>query len=523
MKKLEIPPKKIIIILVILNIIVLLAIVAVIYYNTLQKRQFNYSLNKCDLNIFRDAYDAAETILVNILPYAAAKSDYLRILKRANLIADKTGKYQNFVFISEKAFNKFKKNEAIFTLYIYSLIKNSDFTKAVSMVDNNKKLIMPESLSYVIYAMKYKQSKNPDILPLIKNNDVRKILEGNPDLTIYEQLYSKSEKPAVLNNYLLSVLLAGDYKKASDILDQSKYKYEIDNELSGLIFYDNKNFFKARDLFYKSYERKDKEIVDIGILMLLADTFIQTDSYKEAYDLYDIIIFNDKNFSWIPYVNKDWINMVLGKKSSHIEEALNIFHNEKELAFLSILKNQHYETKDTKKNQDKYISEFWEYYAENNMTDEFKIFFVKELYRMGRFDEISLFTKKLDNQDKEWALFFNALTSFSKKEYDNALILFQKYYEITGSWRGIYNIGIIQLLNSKYEYAANYFSNIINSALKNNIYINDNDLADIYLMLSLSLTMNGDYSKGEFYINKALLIGNNSIIAIYLQNYYKSK
>jgi len=522
MKKLNIWSKNTIILLIILNLIVLSGIVALIYHNTVQKKHFNLSLNRCDLNISRDAYDTAETILQNIFPYAVSKSDYMRILKRADIIADKTDNYQNFTLFSERAFNKFKKDSDFFSIYIYSLIKNSNFTKAISLIDNNK-LAIPETLSYVIYAIKYKYDKNQDILLLIKNDDIRNIIKGDTDLALYEQMYNKFEKPLVLNNYLLSILLTGDYKKAAAVLDKSIYRNQIDNELSGLIYYDNKNFSKARDQFYKLYERVEKEIADAGILMLLADTLIQTGSYKEAYNIYDIIILNDKNFSWIPYVNKDWINMVSGEKTFNTEEALNIFKNEKELAFLSLLKNQHYDIREPRRNQDKYIAEFWDYYLENSMTDEFKIFFLKELYRMGRFDEIFLFTEKRDNIDKEWAIFFNALTFFTKKEYNNALISFQQYFDLKGDWQGLYNVGIIHLLNLNYEYASNYFEVIINKFLKNDIFINNDDLTDIYLMLSLSLTMDGEYKKGEFYLNKTLETGSSSILSLYLQNYYKSK
>ena len=515
--------KKTIVMLVILNLIVLSAIVAVIYHNTVQKKQFNYLLRTCDLNISRDAYETAETILQNLIPYAVSRLDYMKILKRAYIIADKTDNYQNFTLFSEKAFNKFKKDQIIFSIYIYSLIENSDFTKAIKVIDANNKMSIPETLSNVIYAIKYKHDKNLDILLLIKNDDIREIIQGNTDSTLYEQLYNKSGKPLVLTNYLLSILLKGDYKKAVSVLDKSIYKNQIDNELSGLIYYDNKEFYKARDQFYKLFERTEKEIADAGILMLLADTLIQTDNLKEAYALYDIVIHNDEKFSWIPYINKDWINMVSGEKSFFTEEALDIFQNEKELTFLYILKNQHYDVKEARRNQDKYISEFWDYYIENTMTDEFKIFFLKELYRMGRLDEIFLFTEKKDNIDKEWAVFFNALTFFSKKDYNNALTLFQKYYDLTNSWQGLYNVGIAYFLNLNYEYASNYFEVIAAKYLKNDITLNNDNLTDVYLMLSLSLTMNGDYKKGEYYLNKTLETGSSSIITTYLQKYYKTK
>ncbi|MCL2704923.1 MAG: hypothetical protein FWE72_01805 [Spirochaetaceae bacterium] len=507
-----------IILLIILNIIVLSAIAVLIYQNTVQKKQFNYSLSMCDLNISRGAYETAETILQNLLPFAVSKSDHIKILKRSDIIADKTDNYQKIILFSEKAFNKFNKDEELFSIHIYFLIKNRNFTKAISLIDNNK-LRIPESLSNVIYAIKYKQDKNQDILLLIKNKDIKNIIEGNTELALYEQMYNKSQKPVVLNNYLLSILLTGDYKKAAAVLDKNIYKNQIDNELSGLVFYDNKDYQIARDIFYKLYQRMEKEIVDAGIIMLLADTLIHTGSYKEAYDLYDIIILNDSKCSWIPYVNKDWINMVSGEKSFYTEEAIDLFKNEKELTFLFILKNQHYDIKEARRNQDKYIAEFWDYYIENSMTDEFKIFFLKELYRMGRLDEIFLFTEKRDNVDKEWSLFFNAIALFSKKEYTNALVFFQQYYDLTNSWQGLYNIGIIHLLNLNYEYASNYFELI----LKNDLNINNYDLTDIYLMLSLSLTMDGEYKKGEFYLNKTLETGSSSIISSYLQNYYKSK
>ena len=526
MKKFDIRSKKFIIILIVLNLIVLSLIIAVLNHNTAQRKQFNELIALCDLNISRNAYDTAESILQEILPFAVSRSQFLRILKRANMIAEITEDYQNLMLFSERAFKKFKNDRSILSIYIYSLIKNSNFTRAVTLIDNlideNKKLVIPESLAYVLYAIKYKHDRDPNILQLIKNNDVRSIIEGSTDSKLYEQVYNISEAPIVLNNYLLSILLTGDYRKAASVLDNSRYKNQIYSELAGLIYYDNKNFYKAKEQFYKLFDIREEEITDLGIVMLLADALMHTDNYQEAYNLYDIIISNNERFSWIPYVNKDWINMVSGNRSFFIEEALDIFQGARKLAFLSILKNQHYEI-DTVRNQDRYISEFWQFFAEESMTDEFKIFFVRELYRMGRFDEINIFTGKIDNIDREWAVFFNALTFFSRRENSNALQLFHKYYNITNDWRALYNMGIIELLNLNYETSANYFEIIVNKFIKNNVEMTSYDLYDIYLMLSFSLTMIKDYTKGRFYLNKTFETGHSSIVSLFLQNYYKTR
>ncbi|MCL2295035.1 MAG: tetratricopeptide repeat protein [Spirochaetes bacterium] len=524
LKKPNIWSKNTVIILIILNLIVFSSIVALIVHNTTQRRQFNQLLALCDINIARNAYDTAETTLRNALPFALTKMDYMRILKRANFIAKRTGNYQSFVFFSERAFNRFRRDEDIFTLHVYSLLKNGNFSRVFALITNNRRMTIPESFSYVIYAIKYKYTRNRDILYLIENDNIRSIIKGNMDMALYEQLYNLSGKPVVLNNYLLSILLTGDYKKALAVLENSVYKNQIDNELAGLIFYDNKNFSRARDFFYKLYKReREREIRDTGILLLLADTLIQTGSYNEAYELYAAIISNDRNFSWIPYVNKDWINMVTGARSFYTEAALNIFQNERELAFLSLLKDQHYGSMEARRNQSRYIAEFWEFFAEGSMTEEFKIFFLRELYRMGRFTEIFLFTSRLDNIDRPWAIFFNALAYFSQREYDNALILFHQYYNLTGNWQGLYNIGIIEFLKLNFRQAATFFEAIVNKSLRNNVHINNDDLADVYLMLSLALTMNRNYRQGEFFLNRALEIGRSSIISFFLQNYYRSR
>ncbi|MCL2791947.1 MAG: hypothetical protein FWD87_02550 [Spirochaetaceae bacterium] len=523
-KKTNIWSKRNIIILAVLNLIVLSLIIVALFHNTAQRRQFNDLLRQCDLNISRNAYDTAETILQNILPYAVSKRDYMRILKRANIIADRTDNYQNLMLFSERAHNRFRRDRDILTIYVYSLIKNRNFARIINLIDSNRTLAIPESFIYVMHAIKYKQDSDQDSLRAIKNDDIRNIIKGSTDLTLYEQMYNRSGKPVVLTNYLLTILLTGDYKKAASVLDNSIYRNQINTELSGLIYYDNQEFRKAKDLFDRLFIREETEITDPGLIMLLADTLIHTGNYQDAYDLYNIVISSHERFSWVPYVNKDWINMVSGKRTFYTEEAINIFQNERKLPFLAILKNQPYETiGETTRNQDRYIAEFWEYFAEDNMTEEFKIFFLRELFRMGRFNDVFIFTGKRNNIDREWAIFFNALTSFSTKDHDNALQLFHRYYSLAGDWRGLYNMGIIELLSQNHQYAANYFEIIVNRYVRNGADISSEDLGDIFLMLSFSLTMTGDRRRGQFFLNRTMETGHSSILSQFLQNYYRTR
>ena len=84
-------------------------------------------------------------------------------------------------------------------------------------------------------------------------------------------------------------------------------------------------------------------------------------------------------------------------------------------------------------------------------------------------------------------------------------------------------MGLIELVNQNYQYAANYFEIIVNRYVGNGIDISSDDLGDIFLMLSFSLTMAGDLRRGQFFLNRTMETGHSSILSQFLQNYYRTR
>ncbi len=521
-----------------MNIIVLLIIMSLIYVNTVRKKEFNLLINKCDINISRNALDSAETILKQIIPFASTRNDYKRIIKRSFILSNKTGESDFFLNASERAFNEYQNDNDLLSIYLHALLQMQRYEDAFTVMENNSKREIPESLSTAIYSSIYKKTRNPDILENIDNKEIVSLLKGANDSDLYEKLYQKSGKPIVLNNYLLSLLSDGYYGKSSEILRNSIYADDNSRELSALVYYDNKEYAKSGYILSDIYEKRDADVTDTGILMLLADTYIYTDEYGKAEEIYKIVIFKEKNFSWIPYVNTDWINLRKNEVSFNTEEAMKLFPLEKELVFLSILKNDYINilnsndnavsaeySQDYRKNQDGYIYEFWNYFNESKMTEEFEIFFAKELYRMKRFNDLSILINKKSNSGKNWALFFSAVTGFSEKNYTDSLQNFTKYHEQTGKWQALFNMGIIYLINNDYNNAIESFTDILKypAGTKYAEIISEDDLSDIFLMIALSYLYTDNLRESELFLDKAVKAGNRSLTAIYMQNYYKSK
>ncbi|MCP5514357.1 MAG: hypothetical protein H7A26_02710 [Spirochaetales bacterium] len=552
--------KTIIVLLTVLNLIVIILISYLLYTNTVRKKEFNITLNKIDLSISRNAFESAESAIKRIFPFAVKKTDYMRILKRAYIISDKTGNNDLLISVSEKAFDRFSKDQDIFTVYIYSLVQNKKYEKAAALLERNSKITIPDSFSSVILSAIYKNTGNDEILLKISDNDITTLLHNfkNPDL--YEKIFNISDKPFVLNNYILSLLSEGKFDRAENILGSSISAGSINRELSALVFYDNSHYNKAEKEFIKIHEDSKGEIQDNGILMLLADALMYQGKINHAETVYEIVLDSDKYFSWIPYINIDWINIKQKKESYRTEDAVDLFPEDRELLFMSLLKSNVadngftegeynsiitlnslnnlknmegplYPVKKEKQNsnfsrsnQDRYINEFWSYFNDDRMSSEFKLFFAKELYRLKRFDDLSVFISKEKNKDEDWAIFYGAALAFSKRNYSNSLNLFTRYYKVKNNWEALYNIGLVNLVMNQYDTAINSFSNILKSTLKNrNIIIDENNISDVYLMLSLSYLMAGSLKEGEASLDNAVKTGNKSLTALYLRKYYKSK
>lgn len=524
--------KKIVIILIIVNFILLLSISAVLIINTIRKKDFNAAIAKADLLFSRNAYDISESLLRSILPFANSKEDYLRIIKRAEIIHT-TGRGNKLFFnATENAYKKFKRDPSIITLYIFALINDEEYIKASKVYDKKGKAVIPESLIITLYSYLFKNNRDITLLENIENKTVVAILTGDKNNANYEYLYAISENPLILNNYLLSLLLSGNFDEAATLLSSNTEAANINQELEALIYYDNKKYSDASSILSVLLERnfnltinsailgeKDKN-EDIGILLLLADTFIYLNKYEEAKITYQAILENYPKFSWIPYVNLDWLKQFIPIEYNYTAEAWKLFPSDKELLFLSILRDKENHVLHTE-NQDQYISGFWDYYNQGNMSRQLKIFFAKELYRMGRNEELEIFISKVENINTDWSLFFRSMFNASIKNYNDAIIGFRNYYNEYGNAEALYNSAIICIISKDYETAISYLSQVLKI-----IEISDNSITgenEIYLMLSLSNLLLKNYTEGMVFLETAIKMGNRSIEARYMENYFESQ
>lgn len=526
--------KKIIIILIIVNFILLLSISAVLILNTIRKKDFNTIIAKADLSLSRNAYDTSESLLRSVLPFANSKEDYLRIIKRAEIIRTKSRNNNLFHDATEKAYEKFKRDSSIITLYIFALINDEEYTKASEIYNDRGKAVIPETFVITLYSYLFKNNQDITLLENIENKTITAILAGDKNNANYEYLYSISENPLILNNYLLSLLLSGNFDKVATLLNSDKEAANINQELVALIYYDNKEYSDASAILSALWERnfnlprvgeKNKN-EDTGLLLLLADTFMYLKKYEKAKIAYQTVLKKYPQFSWIPYVNLDWLQQFIPLEHNYTADALELFPTDKELLFLSILKDKENHDLYTE-NQDQYISRFWDYYNQGNMSRQLKIFFAKELYRMGRNEELDIFLSKIENRDTGWSLFFQSMLNASIKNYNDAITGFRNYYNEYRSAEALYNSAIISIINKDYETAVSYLSQvlkIIESSENNNItFLNMTEEGEVYLMLSLSNFLLKNYNEGMIFLETAIKKGNRSIEARYLESYYKSQ
>lgn len=510
--------KKTIFVLAILNIILVLLISALLIYNTRKQLEINKSIDEIDLTISRDAYTSAESLIKKTISTVSSKSDFMRLVKRACSVSAKTGRYDLAVELSGKALDKYKNEEKLLYIHLYSLLMNRDYKTAYSYINGNSAEIIPEALIISIVSRLH----DKEAVAHVSDKKISAILDGSRNAEEYSYLYEYSKVHSVLNNYLLSLMAEGQYSRAYSLIQKENNINKIKNELAGLICYDNKEYEKSGKHFLEIIDRFDNFHEDPGLLLLLADTYMHRGDYEEAGKIYDIVIYEDNDYSWIPYVNLDWIDEKSGLSSCRTENAIDIF-DDKELLRIHLLnqiqKSSYLKTNNTPANRQNIVAEYWKLYNDNLMSEKARIIFAKELYRMKNFQDLKIFLEKESlNGASDWLIFYKALANFNLKNYENALSMFLEYQRKTGNWHGLYNAAIIHMVQKEYRNAAELFSRLLSD-----IHARQAILSDIYLMLSIILYYEEDYAKSESYLQKSTRTGNRSIAAQYLKHYYDTK
>ncbi len=448
--------------------------------NTSLEKIFINKISEIDLLLSSGYFSKADELILIASESAVTPLHYQRLLKRALGMQSSV----NLEKVSRIAFEKYPKDELILSAYIYVLLNNGKIIDAASILLNQDKQIVKDSL-FIETNIKNK-SYNEEANLLYQGIDEKNAL-------IYRKLYKLTNNRKFLLDAVLVNLEAGNIQLADTILEEIVSDNLEYQQLQFFIKYDNGKFDSALEIL---------DLFDCGfsiqeIQLLRIDIQIRQEKYSKAQIA--IMKFLDiyPDYSWIPYYNYIWLNSVhtISESTTIIEKGLNIYQNNREL--LLIITDYYLEN-----NMDKEAIDILGKYIKNNKSDDELEIISKELEGANNPEYFVNIVRNLVNQnpknisatrylawniflnediphlqhflgqienegDDGWIDFFRALISIKNGNYKLAIEEFQSSYELEKQWETLYNLAVVYKYKNNYQEAIVYYQKAENSLVNN--------------------------------------------------------
>lgn len=444
--------------------------------NTGQDSNFNNLIVEIDSFIYSGYYNQADELIYIASKSADSPLQYKRLLKRAFEIRD----YKNLEIISKTAYQKYPEDELILSVYIFVLLKSAKSEVAASILLNQDKQLVQESL-YIETNIK-NESYHEDVNFLYQGIDEKSVL-------LYRKLFKITNNRKFLLDAVLLCLEHGEFELADSILEEIVSDDLEYIKLRFLIKYDSGKLDIASEML---------DLIDFGfsiqeIKLLRIDIQIRQEKYKKAQIALTEFIELYSNYSWIPYYNLIWLNSVEinSKIDTAIEECLKVFPDNRQL-MLIIMKYY------LEQNKDNAAISILENYLNNNESDNELEIILRELKGVNNPEYFINSVRGLVNQDPKninasrylawnmfenndipglqqflnqaeragnsgWISFFRALISAGNGKYNSALEHFKFSYESETLWESLYNLAVISEYKNDYQDAIEYYQKSENS------------------------------------------------------------
>lgn len=461
---------------IILSIVVLICLISSYFIVNLfldknKKLKFENYVLDIDSLIKSESFFEVDSLISSGESLLYDSLSYKRLLKRLYLLK----KWDYLILLAEKANTKFPSDKQILSIYIYSLIKLKENEKAFEIIENTKKIIIPEYLKLETNILLDKSSLEDNIFYQIMEND---------STYLYSKLFEITNDNNFLINKVLLDLKAGKYDEAEKTLSNTNISDFNVNKLSLLTLYSNQKYDKVLNLLL-TYDYK---FSDEDLKLIYIDISFKQKLYVKAFNLIEKFLYFYPDYSPDPYINlihlKNFLD--INNMDSYIKSALLYFptnpkllytvvdfyknnNNEEEaIALIKKYLNNKVNNKEIEiilkqlkgtDNPDTFINNLYEFvnlHPSNTITSRYLAW---NLFESNEFIKLKDF---LNNFDTAWALFFNALISVNKSDSLTAVDQFQNSFEIEKNWESIFNQGVIYEYNKNYQNAIEFYQNAEN-------------------------------------------------------------
>ncbi len=529
--------KNIFIFLSALNILLLAMIIFLIYNNTQNNRYFNKYIVETDNYLKNRDFINIEKSIIKAEEKVNSEEKALILLKRAYKYNYYISDYKLLLRISSEIYKKYKYNEKIYSIYLFSLLKNKEHEQLFENITlkkiniNTVREIFLEGYSYCLIKKSDIQISDKIKKKLLEDDVFFKIISDNNEFNNYKESFALTGNNDFMYNLALLYMKNNQKEKALDIAEKIN-NYDL---LTALIYLDNKEYNKSLSVF-KKINNKNEEI-----MLLQADLEMYSGNYDNAKIIYKTIINENKLTDYVPYMNTFFIDYIKNREiNTDILEILFKNADIKNIDIINFILAVNRKEEDLTKmteftdniyikellenryiNKDRYFASLWEIYNKGEMSVELYRFFLLELYRSGYINDMNILIEKSENNNY-FNIFFSSLYDIINKNYESAENKLDEYSVYNNEWEILYNYSLLEMIKNNYNNALNILNKIIILLEKRN----DTEktvLSDLYFKKGYCLYKLKNYNTSIKYFNKSLSLDRGNIESQVFINYNKSK
>lgn len=446
-----------------------------------KSREFASGLDNIDRMIAGGGYSAALSGLKKTASFAETSVNWMSLIKRAYILADKTGDRKIFDRYCDKAFDIYPGNEDIRGFQVYSLLGREDYDEASALSDSIESPYYSNLKIEAALSAEFASETIADPFSYLLN-----LLKASEDPSIFRKAGEITGNDKLLFDAAVLHMKYGEIREAYNLAHRITGPW-VNDEAIGMIAIDAGETNQALTRFLNHNQ------LDISnhnekwaIQLIIGDLLQQSGDIDEAALYYRRSLEINPGGTWHQYANYSRLLKDQGRfrqSLTTLQEAIGLFpENEKELV-VSMVNNQFDRNRSTterylksflERNPDdpeanlliidhfpiqttpeKYGARIWELYNKNPSNRKIAEFLIWYLLGVGDLEGTTLVLDRFDRDSGRsyWTVFYRALSLSMNKGFIEAETLLMESLDMKETWYTSYNLAVIQLFLGKYAEA----------------------------------------------------------------------
>jgi tetratricopeptide (TPR) repeat protein len=283
-----------------------------------------------DQDISKGYYTEADDTLSACKKFSGNSTVWFRILRRAEAISRALGDFSYLSEYAEAAVEDLPGNEELWAVRVYALLREEKYARAFS--EGEKYLEEERYQPLIAEAALNLGPERVDSKKVEENQYWRMFMTGGERAPqTYEEYARETQDDRIFAAAAIAWMIEGDTGRAVENCTQIQgSEYDL---LKVFIYYDAGKYSEALELLEALQDAGNVGGVEGNFLQ--ADILMALEKYQNAEDVYERIIRDAPESSWIPYLNIVWIKTTkkgeIADAAEYILKAFELFPQKEEV------------------------------------------------------------------------------------------------------------------------------------------------------------------------------------------------